>query len=73
MRKEYNFSKSKRNPYIKQLKTQITIRLDSDIISHFKQLAQETGIAYQVIINLFLKDCATNRKKLFFKWDKRAA
>ena len=68
MRKEYDFSKSVRNPYIKHLKQQITIRLDKDTVAYFKKLAGETGIAYQVLINLFLKDCAVSKKKPIFKW-----
>ena len=68
MRKEYDFSKSVRNPYAKHLKQQITIRLDKDTVAYFKKLAGETGIAYQILINLFLKDCAVSKKKPVFKW-----
>jgi uncharacterized protein (DUF4415 family) len=68
MRKEYDFSKSVRNPYAKHLKQQITIRLDKDTVAYFKKLAGETGVAYQVLINLFLKDCAISKKKPVFKW-----
>lgn len=68
MRKEYDFSKSVRNPYTKHLKQQITIRLDKDTVAYFKKLAGETGVAYQVLINLFLKDCAVSKKKPVFKW-----
>ncbi len=66
MRKEYDFSKSKKNPYIKHLKEQITIRLDKDTIRYFKQMAEETGIPYQNLINLYLKNCAEEQRKL--KW-----
>lgn len=68
MRKEYDFSKSVRNPYAKHLKQQITIRLDKETVVYFKTLAGETGIAYQILINLFLKDCAISKKKPVFKW-----
>ena len=68
MRKEYDFSKSTKNPYAKHLKQQITIRLDKDTVSYFKKLAGETGVAYQILINLFLKDCAVTKKKPVFKW-----
>ena len=68
MRKEYDFSKSVCNPYAKHLKQQITIRLDKDTVTYFKKLAGETGIAYQILINLFLKDCAISKKKPVFKW-----
>lgn len=68
MRKEYDFSKSTRNPYAKHLKQQITLRLDKDTVAYFKNLSGETGIAYQILINLFLKDCVMSKKKPVFKW-----
>lgn len=67
MRKEYDFSKSKKNPYAKQLKQQITILLDKEAIAYFKKLAQDTGVPYQVLINLYLKECAQQKKKLSFE------
>ena len=70
MRKEYDFSKSKKNPYAKNLKQQITILLDKDAVTYFKKLATETGVAYQVLINLYLKECAQMKKKLSFESDK---
>ncbi len=59
MRKEYDFSKmvGQKNPYIKELKTQITIRLDKDTIQYFKTLAKKTGMTYQNLINLYLREC----------------
>jgi len=68
MRKNYDFSRAKRNPYAKRLKRQITIRLDQDILSYFTDLAGETGIPYQALINLYLRDCATSKKKLSMRW-----
>ena len=68
MRKEYDFSKSKKNPYSKKLKKQITIRIDGDTIEYFKKLAKETGISYQNLINLYLVDCAHTHKKLNLTW-----
>ncbi len=59
MRKEYDFSKSRKNPYAKQLKRQITIRLDTAAVDYFKQMAAELGMPYQNLINLFLRDCAS--------------
>jgi hypothetical protein len=44
-----------------RLEQQITIRLDRDTVTYFKKLASETGIAYQILINLFLKDCAISK------------
>jgi predicted DNA binding CopG/RHH family protein len=68
MRKHYDFSKAKRNPYAKKLKQQITIRLDKPTIEYFKALAVETGIPYQTLINLYLRDCATKGRKLSMRW-----
>lgn len=68
MRKEYDFSKAEKNPYANKLKKQITIRLDEDAIFYFKTLSQKTGITYQNLINLYLKDCAASHRKLSFKW-----
>jgi uncharacterized protein (DUF4415 family) len=73
MRKNYDFSNSIKNPYAKRLKSQVTIRLDNDIVEYFKKLAGESGIAYQVLINLFLKECADEKRKLSVKWKKKAA
>jgi uncharacterized protein (DUF4415 family) len=68
MRKEYDFSKAKRNPYAKRLKRQVTIRLDHGTIAYFKALSDETGIRYQTLINLYLRDCAASQKKLSVLW-----
>jgi predicted DNA binding CopG/RHH family protein len=68
MRKEYDFSKGRKNPYAAKLKKQITIRLDSLTINYFKQMAEETGIKYQTLINLYLRDCASRNRKLAMKW-----
>ena len=68
MRKEYDFSKAKINPYAGKLKRPVTIRMDADTISYFKQLAEETGIPYQTLINLYLRDCAASNKKISMHW-----
>ncbi len=68
MRKEYDFSKARRNPYAKRLKKQITIRLDGPTIEYFKKLADDTGIPYQTLINLYLRDCAANKRRLSMQW-----
>ncbi|MCI0606598.1 BrnA antitoxin family protein [bacterium] len=68
MRKEYDFSKAKRNPYTKFLKKQITIRIDNETIKYFKALSSETGIPYQNLINLYLRNCAAENKKLSLHW-----
>lgn len=70
MRKEYDFSKMKgrKNPYAKHLKKQITIRLGVDILDYFKRLSAETGIPYQNLINLYLRECMVSGKKPMFTW-----
>ncbi len=68
MRKQYDFSQSRKNPYAAQLKKPVTIRLDEDSIFYFKSMADETGIPYQSLINLCLKDCASSGKKLNLAW-----
>jgi uncharacterized protein (DUF4415 family) len=70
MKKEYDLSKmkSRRNPYAKRLKKQITIRVGVDVLDYFKSLAAETGIPYQNLINSYLRDCAVNQKKPSMKW-----
>lgn len=70
MRAQYAFSKMKeaRNPYWGLLKKPITIRLDNGTISYFKGLADELGMPYQHLINLYLRDCAIDQKKLALKW-----
>ena len=68
MRKEYDFSAARKNPYASQLKKQVTIRLDEESISYFKALSEEVGIPYQSLINLYLRDCAVSQRKLNLNW-----
>lgn len=68
MRKEYDFSKAQKNPYAGRLKRQVTIRMDEGTVNYFKQLAEEMGIPYQTLINLYLRDCAASHKKLSMQW-----
>jgi uncharacterized protein (DUF4415 family) len=70
MRKEYDFDKMKgrRNPYAKHLKKQVTIRIGVDVIDYFKNLAEETGVPYQNLINLYLRDCVQSNRKLSIDW-----
>jgi uncharacterized protein (DUF4415 family) len=70
MRKEYDFSKMKgrRNPYASRLKKQVTIRMGIDIIDYFKRMSEETGIPYQNLINLYLRDCVQSGRKISIKW-----
>jgi uncharacterized protein (DUF4415 family) len=70
MRAQYDFSKmkGKRNPYRGRLKQPITIRLDTATVAYFKGLAAELGMPYQNLINLYLRECAVQQKKLDLKW-----
>ena len=68
MRKQYDFSNSKPNPYVQKLKKQITIRLDEDTIEYFKTMSDEKGIPYQSLINLYLRDCAQEHRDLKMQW-----
>ena len=68
MRKEYDFSESKRNPYLKKLKKQISIQLDIDTIRYFKSLSEETGVPYQNLINAYLADCVARKRKPELVW-----
>ena len=68
MRSEYDFSHSRKNPYVKQLKRQITIRLDATAVDYFKQMAAELGMPYRNLINLFLRDCASRRRRPTIQW-----
>jgi uncharacterized protein (DUF4415 family) len=68
MRKHYDFSDSVANPYAQRLKKQITIRLDEDTIAYFKDMAEDKGIPYQSLINLYLRDCAQSHRDLKLQW-----
>jgi uncharacterized protein (DUF4415 family) len=68
MRKKYDFSKARKNPYAKRLKRQLTIRLDEDTLDYFRELAEETGIPYQTLINHYLRECAVTKKRPSLRW-----
>lgn len=62
MKKEYDFSKAVRNPYVdKNLKKQITIKLNSTTVDYFKEMSKRKGVSYQVLINIFLNDCVDKK------------
>ena len=71
MRDEYDFSSAKPNPYAKRLKTRVTIRLDASTVEYFKELAEETEIPYQTLINLYLGDCVASERRLKMDWKPR--
>jgi len=70
MKDNYDFNDSIKNPYSAKLKKQITIRVDADTIEYFKKQALETGISYQNLMNLYLRDCVENCRKPSFSWSK---
>jgi len=71
MKEEYDLSKmkSRKNPYASTLKKSITMRLNEDVVSYFKEMAESKGIPYQTLINLYLTDCMKNNRKISIDWD----
>jgi len=70
MKSEYDFStmKSRKNPYAAKLKRQVTIRMSDNIIGYFKEMAEDTGIPYQSLINLYLRDCVAHNRRPDLSW-----
>ena len=68
MRKQYDFSKARRNPHSKRLKRQVTIRLDEDTLTYFREMGERLELPYQTLINMYLRDCADTQKELRLKW-----
>ena len=75
MKKEYDLSKmkSRRNPYAAKLKRQVTIRMGDDVIEYFKKMSVDTGIPYQSLINLYLRDCVAKQRELDLTWNSKGA
>ena len=71
MREEYNINElnPRKNPYAARLKKQITINIDGTTIDYFKSMADNKGIPYQTLINLYLRDCEVNQRQLQMSWD----
>lgn len=69
MKDEYDFTNGRKNPYAKQLKQQITIKLDASTVNYFKLQSSASGIPYQSLINLYLSDCASNNRQLTISWN----
>lgn len=67
MKKEYDFTNAKKNPYTAKTKKQITINLNEEVLAYFKNMSEETGIPYQILINLYLLDCVNNKRTLKFR------
>ena len=69
MREEYDFSNGIKNPYAKELKKTVTIKIAPATIAYFQAEAMEAGIPYQTLINLYLNDCVKNKRKLEMSWN----
>jgi predicted DNA binding CopG/RHH family protein len=69
MREEYDFSNARKNPYAKELKKQVTIKIAPSTINYFKEQADKVGIPYQTLINLYLSDCVNNKRELHMTWN----
>ena len=70
MKAEYDLSqmKSRKNPYASKLKKSVTIRLSEDVVSYFKEMADEAGVPYQSLINLYLRDCVRQHRTIDISW-----
>ncbi|MCQ2398676.1 MAG: BrnA antitoxin family protein [Sphaerochaetaceae bacterium] len=68
MKESYDFSNSVKNPYTSKLKKQITIRVDAETVEYFKKQALQTGITYQNLMNLYLRDCVEHKRTPAFTW-----
>ena len=70
MKDEYDLSvmKLRKNPYASKLKKSVTMRLGEDVISYFKSMAEESGVPYQSLINLYFRDCVATHKKIDINW-----
>ena len=73
MKAEYDLSKlkSRKNPYAAGLKRTVTMRLGEDVIAYFKAMAEDTGVPYQSLINMYLRDCVAQQRKIDIAWRKR--
>ena len=70
MKSEYDFStlKSRKNPYAAKLKQPVSMRLSEDVVTYFKSMANEAGVPYQSLINLYLRDCVMKHRKVQIAW-----
>ena len=74
MKVEYNLTqmKSRRNPYASKLKKSVTMRISEDVVEYFKGMAAEAGVPCQSLINLYLRDCLAQHRKIEIKWPSAA-
>ena len=74
MKTEYDLSKmqSRKNPYASKLKKPVSMRLSEDVVSYFKKMANDAGVPYQSLINLYLRDCVIKHRKVDVSWPSRS-
>ena len=74
MRGEYELStmKSRKNPYASKLMKSVTLTLSEDVIDYFKEMAEEKGIPYQSLINLYLRDCVAQHREVDISWQSKS-
>ena len=74
MKPEYDLSKlkSRKNPYASKLKKPVTMRLSEDVVLYFKRMAEQAGVPFQSLINLYLRDCLAQNRKVQINWLKSA-
>ena len=70
MKAEYDFSKMKarKNAYPSNLKKPVTMRLSEGVVEYFKGMADEAGVPHQSLINLYLRDCLAQNRRVQIKW-----
>jgi uncharacterized protein (DUF4415 family) len=75
MKAEYDLSKmkSRKNPYAAKLKKPVSMRLSEDVVTYFKSMANEAGVPYQSLINMYLRDCVMKHRKVHIAWPRSKA
>ncbi|PKM02221.1 MAG: antitoxin [Gammaproteobacteria bacterium HGW-Gammaproteobacteria-6] len=70
MKAEYDLSKmkSRKNPYAAKLKKPVSMRLSEDVLAYFKDMANDAGVPYQSLINLYLRDCVMKHRTVQIAW-----
>lgn len=68
MRDLYDFSNARQNPFARRSDSRVTLHLDTGTLDHFRSMADETRIPLETLIALYLRDCATQNRKLRTSW-----
>ena len=48
------------------------MRLSEDVVDYFKSMASEAGVPHQSLINVYLRDCIAQHRKVQIKWSSAA-